>query len=740
MNGGSFGRRCGGVFAAGLLSVAALAIALPAPAGADTDPTSLVGEGGSFLAPVTDALLKADSGLAPLNPQYTDANVDNAIGDFVGTAPGTFGADFVVSERPLSSAEAAAANTDGRSFAYVPFAATPVAIATLALCDPSGVSENSTAPLCKNIPLTPTQVGELFMANLTSSAVSPNQGLPTSLTGWSDSRLTQANGQPIPASSLYQASTLEPSAENSALMALLDSDPTAKELFDNALNNPSNSATTASDAPSETWPLHGVHAFVGGDAGLIGKELNLNAETNAPEEVGTWNLGDVFPLSSVWAGAPLGTPWNIATATIHTAAGKFVAPSESAAAASEGDATMDPTTNLVTFNANANDAAAYNNYLMVESYLVVPTTGISADKAQKLAQYIRFITGPVAESEEEVLGSAPPTSTMVAADLKVASELDGEAETWLPLHPLPRPLPRAGARRPRRLRRLRPRLRRPRVSRWHPPGEPETPGVALGLPRRGRRTSFRRSSWGVLWWGWALSGDGGRGTASRGQVVTTTEQHSSAAMVTAQSAPGQPAGHLPSDLDATNVSAWFGSNKVLERISLDHGAGQGHCADRAVRLREVDVPAHLEPDARARTHRSPCGIDHARWCGHLRSGTAGDRDPAEDRHGVPTAEPVPFDDHRAERPGRAQALGHQGGQSRCPGPGVPRASRAVAGGQGSPQRGRCRTVGRTTATPVHCPGTGRPAQGAPHGRALLGPRPRSRRVSSRRRSGSSATS
>jgi PBP superfamily domain len=387
------GRRFGRMLALGLVSVAALTASFAAPAGSDTDPTALVGEGGSFLTPVTDALLKADSGLAPLNPQYTDANLDNGIGDFAGTAPGTFAADFVVSERPLTSAEAAKAKTNGRTFAYVPFAGTPVAMATLALCSQGGLTGNSTAPFCQNIPLTPAQLGLLFTYNRTSSAVSPNQGLPSSLTGWSDPRLSQANGQPIPINAIYQASTLEPSAENTALMALLDSDPTAKELLDNALNNPANSATSTSDAPAQTWPFHGLHAWVGGDAGLVGKELNINAETNAPEQVSTWSLGDIFPLSSVWAGAPEGTAWNIPTAAIENAAGKFVPPSAAAAASAESDATMDPTTNLVTFNANANDKTAYNNFLMVESYLVVPTSGLTAEKAQKLAQYIRFIVG-----------------------------------------------------------------------------------------------------------------------------------------------------------------------------------------------------------------------------------------------------------------------------------------------------------------------------------------------------------
>ncbi len=122
--------RCGtGLLSIALLCLAATVTVPPSPAGSDTDPTALVGEGGSFLTPVTDVLLKADPGISPLNPQYTDANLDNAVGDFVGTGPGDFGADFVVSERPLTSNEAATATADGRTFAYVPFAATPVAIA-----------------------------------------------------------------------------------------------------------------------------------------------------------------------------------------------------------------------------------------------------------------------------------------------------------------------------------------------------------------------------------------------------------------------------------------------------------------------------------------------------------------------------------------------------------------------------------------------------------------------------------
>lgn len=409
------------------------------PAGATTDPTALVGEGGSFLSPVTNLLLNADTGLAPLNPSYSDGSIDTGIADFVGSGPGEFNADFVVSERPLTPAEIATAQSNGRTVAYVPFAATPVAIATLAVCNPNDLATDVETPstFCHDIPLTPELVGDIFTHGLTSNSVQPNANLPAPLAGWNDSRLTQADGVTgIPdGNGIGMASSLGPSAESYALMSLLDSDPVAKEDLDNALNNPANSPSTTSDAPSETWPFHSVHAYVGGDQGLLNKELTIDATTNAPGALASWGgLGgvdggahDAFAISSVWTGAPLGTPWNIPTAAIQNAAGKFVGTTESAAAASESDAALDPTTNLVTFDPSTTDDNAYNSSLMVESYLVVPTSGLTAEKATKLAQFIRFILGPKGQSDISVLGAAPATPAMVTAGLNVSAELNAEA-------------------------------------------------------------------------------------------------------------------------------------------------------------------------------------------------------------------------------------------------------------------------------------------------------------------------
>ena len=149
---------------------------------ADTDAGTLVGEGGSAFEPVMTSLLVADtSGLAPLNPAYTNVKLDDSIADFVGSGPNVFDADYVVSERPLSASESSLAKSNGRSFAYVPFAATPVAIATLvpsATWAGTGSTTIRPTDFCQDMPLTLTDLGYLFGYTTTNP-----------LLNWADSRL-----------------------------------------------------------------------------------------------------------------------------------------------------------------------------------------------------------------------------------------------------------------------------------------------------------------------------------------------------------------------------------------------------------------------------------------------------------------------------------------------------------------------------------------------------------------------
>jgi ABC-type phosphate transport system substrate-binding protein len=401
---------------------------------ADTDPSTLVGEGGSAFYPVIQALLLGDqSGLAPLFPSYSNVTLNDSIADFVGSAPGDFATDFALSERTLTTTETNLAEANGRTFAYVPFAATPVAIVTLVPTFAAGENTVTASPsdFCDDMPLTVADLGQIFGFD----ASNPLQFWGGALDA------TDPNGNPYscgpnggatsePAVSVW--ANADPTMENESIMALLDSDPTAKSYFDAGLEKAFNATPpyglTTSDTPSESWP-YAQNQIIGGDEPLIGKLLNIDTHTNAPDTAAAeWQLGSVIPMSSVWTGAPLGVNWDLPTAAIQNAQGGFVAPSAASAGAAEGDATLastsDPTTNnVVTFTANPNDAAAYNNYLMMEEYLVVPTNTLPADKATKLAQFIRFILGTTGQKIITSYGAAPATSAMVTAGLKVAAQL-----------------------------------------------------------------------------------------------------------------------------------------------------------------------------------------------------------------------------------------------------------------------------------------------------------------------------
>jgi ABC-type phosphate transport system substrate-binding protein len=389
--------------------------------------TPVIGEGGSFLQPVLIKLLRDDTAAAPLALAYTNVQLDTGIKDFVGSGPNTFGADFAVSERQLTAAEAATAKSNGRSFAYVPFAATPVAVATLA---PTGSFVGnqpiSSGTFCPHIPLSTTLLGDIFGFNATQP-----------LLNWSDSRLQCTTPGTTPdALAITRWANLDPTMENEALMTLLDSDSTSKTLFAAGLQNAVTlkQGNTTDTTPSESWP-YSQNTLIGGDQTFLAKLISINSKTNAPSlQPAAWQLGATFPISSVWTGAPLGVPLNVPTAAIQNAQGSYVSPSSAAAVAAENNVTLaasaDPTVNnLVTFNASTSDPLAYNKFLMEESYLVVPTNGLSSDVATTLAQFIRFALSPTGQTDISGLGAAPATPAMVAAGLKVAAALNAEAAT-----------------------------------------------------------------------------------------------------------------------------------------------------------------------------------------------------------------------------------------------------------------------------------------------------------------------
>jgi hypothetical protein len=428
---------------AGLAGLAALVIvgtwAAPmgagAGAGAATTQGTLVGEGGDAINPIMIKLLHDDaSGLAPDFGAYTNVDIDQGIADFVGSAPGTFGADFAVTERQLTTAEAASAKANSRSYAYVPIAAVPVALMTLV---PNTLYQGSSTitpnQFCQHIPLSLAQLDGIYGSPQYSS--------------WSDSSLNCTTSPSTPAENYHFifAANLDPTMENDALMSLLDSTTASQTAFQNGLTAAVavGQATTSNPAPSEHWPYGGA-AVPGGDETTFGKLIGLDQRTDAlGTQAALMQLGAIMPVADVWTGDPLGVNWDLPTAAVQNAAGDYVVPSAAAAKAAESDITLastsDPTTNnLVTsFNdisTDPNNCAAatppscpYNSHLMLESYLLVPTSGLPADKALALAQLIRFAVGGTGQADIASLGAAGATPAEVTADLAVAQQLDAEA-------------------------------------------------------------------------------------------------------------------------------------------------------------------------------------------------------------------------------------------------------------------------------------------------------------------------
>ena len=176
-------------------------------------------------------------------------------------------------------------------------------------------------------------------------------------------------------------------------------------------------------------------------------------------------------------------------------------------------------------------------------------------------------------------------------------------------------------------------------------------------------------------------------------------------------------------LDAVEVSSLVRRHPGPRRRLVVGPPGLGHRSHRAVRVRQVDVPAHLEPDARVGARRQAGRRGPSRRRRYLCSGPSPDRRAPPDRHGLPEAESVPGHVHRGQRgrrPGAHQHQDQQVGSRRTVvesnlGPG-----RSVGRGEGSPIAPGCRPLGWPAAATLCRSGTGGAAKGAVDGRALLG--------------------
>ena len=397
-----------------------------------------------------------------------------------------------------------------------PFAATPVAIATFAVCNPSDLTENIVT--CDHIlpghASHPHAGGRDLHLGLTSVSVRP---IRISRSAAGVERLPAHPGQrrsPSPtAAALGWLRRLSPSAENTALMALIDSDPTAKADCSTTPwpTRPIPQRTTT-DTPNETVavpPCSTPTSVV--TRACSARSSPSIATTNAPSILDSWGaLGTgrrrgarrLPGLGGVDGGARGDAVERSHGGHRERRTDEFVGAHRTAPRprprAGSG-ITLDPATNLVTFNSQPTDATAYNNYLMVESYLVVPTTGLAADKATKLAQFIRFILGPTGQSDISGPGRGPGHAGRGHGGTEGGVRARRRSD-----HRQPRRGRAPGRPRPRRARRppaLGPRRRPP--ERRSPRGQ-RTPAPTTRRPaaRRGGRSPFPAAVAGADWSPW----------------------------------------------------------------------------------------------------------------------------------------------------------------------------------------------------------------------------------------------
>ena len=101
-----------------------------------------------------------------------------------------------------------------------------------------------------------------------------------------------------------------------------------------------------------------------------------------------------------------------------------------------------------------------------------------------------------------------------------------------------------------------------------------------------------------------------------------------------------------------------GRRHLLRRLQgrrggvADGRAQLGHRVHRPVRMRQVDSPAHAQPDARGDPRALASRAGPARRRGHLRRRRRPGQRPPDHRHGVPATQPVPDHVDRRERAGR----------------------------------------------------------------------------------------
>jgi ABC-type phosphate transport system substrate-binding protein len=286
--------------------------------------------------------------------------------------------DFAVSEIPFTPEEASQLKAAGKSYQYLPIVAGGTAL-MFNLKDASGRQVTS-------LRLSPETIGKIFTG---------------SIDDWSDPAITADNGKAFPAKRIVPVVRSDGSGTSAQFSAFLAKQTSTWSAFAKV------QGVSAKDGTSNYPQGWGNSVAQKGSDGVANFVANTSTGGGSITYVETaYALQRGFPVAAVKnasANFTLPTPANVATALAKATLNK------------------DRTQNLTGVYTNKSKGAyPLSSY----SYMIIPTTGLNADKAKVIGQFALYFACE-GQQKAAVLGYSPLPKNLVQAVFDAISGLQG---------------------------------------------------------------------------------------------------------------------------------------------------------------------------------------------------------------------------------------------------------------------------------------------------------------------------
>jgi phosphate ABC transporter phosphate-binding protein len=286
--------------------------------------------------------------------------------------------DFAVSEIPFTSTEVSQLKSAGKTYQYLPIVAGGTAL-MFNLKDPSGRQVTA-------LRLSPETIGKIFTGEISD---------------WSDPAITADNGKALPAKRIVPVVRSDGSGTSAQFSAYLAKQTSTWASFAKA------QGVSAKDGTSNYPQGWGNSVAQKGSDGVANFVANTSTGGGSITYVETaYALQRGFPVAAVKnasANYTLPTPANVASALTKATLNK------------------DRTQNLTGVYTNKSKSAyPLSSY----SYMIIPTTGLNADKAKVIGQFAVYFACE-GQQKASVLGYSPLPKNLVKAVFDAVSELQG---------------------------------------------------------------------------------------------------------------------------------------------------------------------------------------------------------------------------------------------------------------------------------------------------------------------------